>query len=235
MIDFEKIFNSVNQNPMLKKYLLIGGFIHLFWYVLMVLTMMELNIPKSYFIALNILCCLIELFLFGFFIDTVRKNIQSDDAAKFEFSDFNILKRFGDGFVFSLLFILPLVVSFLFFGVILGLVCALLIYYRPHYDGDLFPGICVIVAIILAFVLCILVVIFLYPQILENYLNKNKILAICDFKVFFNMFRKNFGASLVVSLMSIIFSMLWCIPFVGFYFDMVWANMFAQYARIVKD
>ena len=233
-IDIGKIFESVNQSPELKKYMFIGAFIHL---ILVVLAFIPPEVNLSGFIILGV-SLLVDAFLFGFFIDNIQKNATLENAEKFEFVDMNIFKRIWSGIKFSLCFLLPTIIVSLFYAIIFGVLILLIIGLIHLIDSSVsgYWGVMIIfLNILLAIFATMLTLILLYPQIVANYINRKSIWTICNFANVFKMYKKYFGSSFTVSALTLVFSILFYIPILGFYFDIIWANMYAKYALLVKE
>lgn len=252
-IEITKLFKEVTQNPKFKKYFLIGGIIHFLIcitsftdiaYTLYLTKIETLNLKYEIISSVIGLISLILTFWFlGFWINTIKENCKKETNEQFEIASFAIGKNMLSGFIFNIAIYLPafllslvcmLIGILSFITITLGII---IFYPTATAPGTPLPFICGFIAIAITFIVSILAIILmvvLYPQIVSNYINTG-IVATCNLKQIFLQIKNNFLTSFKVSTMTIILGILSMIPFLGFYFELVWAKMFAEYAKLNKN
>lgn len=248
-IEVKKMFKEVTQSPKFKKYFWLGGLLHL---IICITTVIEFVYPLNIevqsiryqiFTGCNFLVLAIISFLFfGFWINTIKVNFEKETNEYFELANLMTFKNVFSGFVFYFVMFLPQILLILVcipIG-IAGLIATTIgiMVFNPSVTAPGSP-ISFIFWFLLLITICaipifaMLLFIILYPQIVSNYLNKG-IISTCNLKQVYQQIKNNFKTSFKVSTMTVVFCILSMIPFFGFYFELVWAKMFANYAKLNK-
>lgn len=248
-IEIKKIFKDVIQNPKFKKYFLLGGFLH---FIICITTIIEYIYPinpeaqsikyQLFTGGIYLVSIITSLWFFGFWINTIKANYNKESNEPFEISSLIAWKNILTGFIFCIILLLPEIVLILLCTLI-GIICLIattigIMVFNPSTTEPGSPisfifGFLLLITICAIPILALILFVILYPQIVSNYLN-NGAISTCNLKQLFQQIKNNFKTSFKVSTMTVVFCVLSMIPFLGFYFELVWAKMFADYAKLSK-
>lgn len=226
-INFKNTFISIFQEKSWKKMLLLGCLLQLI--VFLPIFVVE-NDTLLLFAILESFILLI--FLYGYFISTIKENIGLET---FAFPAWNIIKFLKNGIklIFSqVVFLFVLYLFIMLFSLILFIP---FVFIGNAFGWDELSGwiVIAIVGIIFYYIIIPYLLITL-PTSIANYVVEDKFYAFLAFKKIFKIFKKNWKNTLKMLFAMFIFPLMF-IPFFGFYFLMVWAKMLAQYVNIVEE
>ena len=226
-LNFKNAFISIFQEESWKKRLLLGCLLQLIMFL--PLFAFE-NDTLLLFAVLESVILLV--FLYGYFISTIKENIDSET---FAFPAWNIIKFLKNGIKLIFSQVVFLIVFYLFIILFSLILFIPFVFIGNAFGWDELSGwiVIAIVGIIFYYIIIPYLLITL-PTSIANYVVEDKFYAFLAFKKMFKIFKKNWKNTLKMLLAIFIFPLMF-IPFFGFYFLMVWADLFAQYTRIVNE
>lgn len=237
-ICIKDLFKSVITNPKWVKYFIWGGLFHAVMIILSAFSQYKWTIAgniNSEILVLNLVSFIVEILFFGFWLETIKTNV-CENLEGFRFGRISIPENFLQGLKATVILCVPVAIFVLFTILLVIIPLAIL-----ALEARLFPHIgdvLLLAYIILMPTLCVIFLIFLllifYPQMIAVYINK-KPAAVCNIKNLIRLTKNNFKLTFKISCMTFVLAILSFIPFLGFYIEMVWADMFAKYALIVKE
>ncbi len=216
---FEKIWKSSPQ------YLFVGGVFQLAF-------ILFLFIPVIGWI----ISALIFVYMCGYYLVSIRHNIDNDDFVRVDWREKNIFFRgirvlgalilyFVVLYSFIMLFALIVSLLFILFACIAGI---------EDSSGSGYGWLPVIIVIGV-------VTYFLYPYLLltffstlANYIIEDRCVAALAYKKIFKIFKKNWKIALKTLGVSLLITPLALIPFIGFYFAMVLVKITSNYITVVN-
>ena len=239
-ICIKDLFKNVFKNPQWKKYFILGGIYHFIMIALCIYNeiredyLVKTNPDTNYFnnpeLALIWLVSTIMITAFyGFWLNTIKKN-KEELPENFTFGTVNLIKNFFEGLALNIILAFPLIIV-IAITTIISLAILIIVAINSPAFGQVAWVFVLFVILVSLLIACIFIVLF-NPQFIATYINK-KPLAVCNFKNIFRITKQHFKLSFITSLLTIGLMILSLIPFVGFYFEMVWANLYAQYAKEV--
>ena len=240
-ICIKDLFKNVFKNPQWKRYFILGGVYHFIMIALCIYNeiredyLIKINPEVNHFnnpeLALIWLVSTIMITAFyGFWLNTIKKN-KEELTENFTFGTVNLIKNFIEGLTLSVILTLPLIIVITIVAII-SLAILIIVALNSTAFGQVAWVFVPFVILISLLIACIFSVLF-NPQFIATYINK-KPFAVCNLKNIFQITKQHFKLSFKTSLLTIGLILLSLIPFVGFYFEIVWANLYAQYAKEVE-
>lgn len=222
---FQKLFITVWNTPNRYKYFLFGGVFQLAF-------ILFLFIPVIGWI----ISALIFVYMCGYYLVSIRHNIDNDDFVRVDWREKNIFFRgirVLGAFILFLAVLYCVIMLFALFIFLLFFLFALII----GIEDSSGSGLGWLVIAIVGFPVYYL----LYPYLLltffstlANYIIEDRCVAALAYKKIFKIFKKNWKISLKTLGVSLLITPLALIPLIGFYFAMVLVKITSNYITVVN-
>lgn len=172
------------------------------------------------------------IYLLGYYLQTIKANIENDEFVFINWTDKKILKSGAKCFLAILIFLIVLYIVILLFATI----CFIpLVIISPKIDGGEYIGwLGVFIPMAITFYIVYPYLIITTPAAIANYINQNSITTPLQIIDTFKLFKKDlktsfktFGCLLLLFLLSLI-------PIFGYYFSLVGTKILAQYTKFLR-
>lgn len=253
-LDFEKALTYVFKDPQWVNKLLAGtGLIYAVIAVLLLPAIVFIFSGSAYMSSIVFLICYAVSFILSFAIagyiaETANKRINYQNSLLPDWNNFGQFIISGlKYFVGYFLYLLPVIILFLIFLFLTGMMIGSTSFYTGSFNTFIFLLMTILGALVL---MCFILITIFCPLMMTNYFKNLKTLAFVDFKGAFELLKDNIGNYFVIILLFIAMSILAqfvssiliitvagiiLIPFVYFYTYLVIAELCAQFVLISKE
>lgn len=214
-------FQTINKTPTLLKNWITAIFI-------------QLTMLASIFIP--ILGCFIILailiYWLGYFFTTIKNNVENENFIFTNWTDKEILKTGIKVFLSLLIFLIALYSAILLFTTICFI--PLIPISNLLNNGEYIGWFALLIPMAITFYVIYPYLIITSPAIIADYINKNKLTSLLEFKDSFKLFKKDLKTSFTIFLYLLLLFPLCLIPIIGYYFSLVGTYILAQYTKFLR-